>query len=153
MADNQITTSAAPPSDVRLDSSYDQVPYSVSAFPQTRPDLLASIATLFGMTPRDPNRCRVLELGCASGGNVIPMAIASPGSQFVGIDLSSRQISDGKAVVDALKLPNVDLRHLSITDLGDEWGQFDYILCHGVYSWVPPEVQEKVLAICRANLS
>jgi methyltransferase-like protein/SAM-dependent methyltransferase len=153
VAQNQSTTSTAPASDVRLDTSYDRVPYSVSAFPQTRPDLLATIATLFGMTPQDPNRCRVLELGCASGGNVIPMAIASPNSRFVGIDLSSRQINDGKAVVDALKLPNVDLRHLSITDLGDEWGQFDYILCHGVYSWVPPQVQEKILDICHRHLA
>jgi methyltransferase-like protein/SAM-dependent methyltransferase len=153
VAQNQLTTSTAPASEVRLDTSYDQVPYSVSAFPQTRPDLLATIATLFGMTPRDPDRCRVLELGCASGGNVIPMAIASPNSQFVGIDLSSRQINDGKTVVDALKLPNVDLRHLSITDLGEEWGQFDYILCHGVYSWVPSEVQEKILNICHRHLA
>src|SRR5690349_9400177 len=86
--------------DVHPASTYDQVPYSVSAFPQTRPDRLATIATLFGMSPRDPNQCRVLELGCASGGNLIPMALASPRSQFVGVDLSVRQITDGKAVVE-----------------------------------------------------
>jgi len=142
-----------PENDVQLVSTYDQVPYSVSAFPQTRPDRLATIATLFGMSPRDPARARVLELGCASGGNLIPMALAAPQSTFVGVDLSARQIADGKSVVEALNLTNVDLRHLSITDINDDFGEFDYILCHGVYSWVPPAVQDKILGICHHHLA
>ena len=73
------------------------MPYSVR-FPQTRPDRLAAIATLFGMEPAPPDRCRVLELGCASGGNLIPMGLSWPDSQFVGIDLSERQIRDGQQI-------------------------------------------------------
>ena len=30
---------------------------------------------------------------------------------------------------------------------------FDYIICHGIYSWVPAPVREKILAICRDNLA
>src|SRR5262249_14490411 len=41
----------------------------------------------------------------------------------------------------------------SILDIGPDWGQFDYILCHGVYSWVPPPVQDKVLDLCVTNLA
>ena len=137
----------------RRPSSYDQVPYSVGAFPQTRPDHLATLATLFGMTPAPAGNCRVLELGCASGGNLIPMALGDPHSRFVGIDLSSRQIADGQAVVRELALPNIELRHASILDVGDDLGRFDYILCHGVYSWVPPEVQARILQICKDNLA
>jgi len=129
-------------------SSYDAVPYSVCAFAQTRPDRLGAIAALFGMEPALPGTCRVLELGCASGGNLIPMALSWPGAQFVGIDLSQRQIDDGRCVVQELVLDNVDLRSLSILDASHELGMFDYILCHGVYSWVPPEVQNKILEIC-----
>src|SRR5688572_13636865 len=66
---------AAPPHDAQPAaapaSSYDAVPYSVGAFPQTRPDRLATVAKLFGMRPAPPSRCRVLELGCAAGGNLI----------------------------------------------------------------------------------
>jgi methyltransferase-like protein/SAM-dependent methyltransferase len=153
LTDPKTSPPDAAESDVRVVSSYDQTPYSVSAFPQTRPDRLATIATLFGMTPRGPDRCRVLELGCASGGNIIPMALASPQSHFVGIDLSARQIADGKAVAESLHLANVDLHHLSITDVSGDFGQFDFILAHGVYSWVPPEVQEKILDIVRQHLS
>ncbi len=134
-------------------SSYDAVPYSVNAFPQTRPDRLAAIAALFGLAAPPPSRCRVLELACASGGNLIPLALTSPDSTFVGIDLSGRQIADGQAVVRELSLGNVELKPLSILDVGEDFGTFDYILAHGVYSWVPPEVQDRILEICRRNLS
>jgi len=99
-----------------------------------------------------PDRCRVLELGTASGGNLIPMGFSWPESQFVGIDLSERQIREGQQVVRELELSNVDLKFLSILDVQRDLGMFDYILCHGVYSWVPPEVQDKILEICRSHL-
>lgn len=105
------------------------------------------------MQPARTSDCRVLELGCASGGNLIPMALSWPGGRFVGIDLSQRQIDDGKQVVQKLGLANVDLRCLSILDVSRELGMFDYILCHGVYSWVPPEVQNKILEVCRDHLN
>src|SRR5215218_6038847 len=82
------TAAAGGTSATRSGNTYDAVPYSVGAYPQTRPDRLATTARLFGMSPADPTRCRVLELGCAAGGNVIPMALAAPESGFVGVDLS-----------------------------------------------------------------
>jgi SAM-dependent methyltransferase/methyltransferase-like protein len=132
---------------------YDEVPYASRPFPQTHPDNLATVAALFGMAPPPVERCRVLELGCAAGGNLLPLAAALPGSRFVGIDLSRRQIDDGRRVVDALGLRNVELRHLSILDVGADFGQFDYILCHGVYSWVPAPVQDKILEVCAGHLA
>jgi methyltransferase-like protein/2-polyprenyl-3-methyl-5-hydroxy-6-metoxy-1,4-benzoquinol methylase len=134
-------------------SSYDAIPYSVGAFPQTRPDRLAILATLFGLNPASPARCRVLELGCAAGGNIIPMALAAPEAEFVGIDLSARQITDAQATARQLNLSNLDLRSLSILDIPEDFGQFDYILCHGVYSWVPPDVQDRILQVCARHLT
>src|SRR5258706_5874551 len=93
-------------------SAYDDVPYSVSAFPQTSPDRLATIATLFGMQPAPPRQCRVLELGCARGGNIIPMAMGYSQSRFVGIDLSSRQIAEAREVAAELKLQNLELKEI-----------------------------------------
>jgi len=132
---------------------YDQVPYPSFSFTQSHPDHLATLATLLGMDPPPVEHCRVLELGCASGGNLIPMAQGLPQSQFVGIDLSARQIADGQAMADALELKNVTLKHMNILDVDVNLGQFDYIIAHGVYSWVPPTVQDKVLAICKQNLT
>jgi methyltransferase-like protein/SAM-dependent methyltransferase len=132
---------------------YDEVPYASRPFPQTHPDNLATVATLFGMRPPPVERCRVLELGCAAGGNLIPLAVTLPRGQFVGIDLSGRQIDDGRRVVRALGLRNVELRRMSILDVGDGLGEFDYIICHGVFSWVPAPVRDKVLAVCAERLA
>jgi len=121
--------------------------------PQTHPDRLATIATLFGMNPAAVERCRVLELGCANGGNLIAMAEQMPGSHFVGIDLSARQIAEGQALVAELGLSNITLRQMSILDVTSDLGEFDYIICHGVYSWVPRDVQSKILSVCKQNLA
>lgn len=133
--------------------SYDQVPYPGLSYSQSHPDRLATIATLLGMDPPPVQGCRVLELGCATGANLIPMAQSLPESQFVGIDASARQIADGRATVDALDLKNVALKHTDILDIDVSLGQFDYIIAHGVYSWVSPKVQDKVLEVCKQNLT
>ena len=134
-------------------SSYDQLPYTSLAFPQTYPDHLATIARIFGLSPPNVAACRGLELGCASGGNVIPMAFNLPSSEFVGIDLSQQQVQDGQTSIAALGLRNIRIEHASIVDIDDTWGEFDYIICHGVFSWVERTVQEKILAIASRNLS
>lgn len=134
-------------------SAYDELPYEARPFPQTHPDRLATIAVLFGMRPAPTTSCRVLELGCASGGNLIPMAEQLPGSQFLGIDLSSRQIADGQAIIGALGLRNVTLRQEDLLAFDAAGATFDYVMCHGVYSWVPAAVQEKILDICARHLA
>src|SRR5207247_7326990 len=97
--------------------------------------------------------CRVLEIGCASGGNLLPMAEALPEASFLGIDLSERQINEGQQAIAALGLGNVELRHLNVLEIGPDFGLFDYIVCHGVYSWVPPVARDKILEVCRKNLA
>ena len=134
-------------------TSYDIVPYESNVFPQTHPDRLAVIGTLLGMRPAPVTRCRVLELGSASGGNLIPMAVGLPESTFVGIDLSNRQVETGRKQIEKLGVKNVELRQLDLRDVGKDLGQFDYVVCHGVYSWVPPAVQDKILSICKDNLA
>lgn len=140
-------------SETAAGNSYDDVPYDSFAYPHTHPSRLATVATLFGLNPPDVTKCRVLELGCAAGGNLIPMAEAFPDAEFVGIDLSGRQIADGARVVRECGLTNVKLLHASITDVDESYGPFDYVLCHGVFSWVPPEVQEAVFDVCAKRLA
>jgi len=132
--------------------SYDDLPYEGRVCWYSHPDRLAALATLYGMHPPAVDRCRVLEIGCGPGLNVIAIAQDLAGSHCVGIDLSPRQIASGQEVVDALGLPNVELRAADLLAVED-LDTFDYILCHGVYSWVPPPVQDKILAICARHLA
>lgn len=136
-----------------LATSYDEVPYESKPLYSTHPDCLAAAARLRGMQAPLASRCRVLELGCAGGGNLIPMAYGLPESHFVGVDLSHRQIADGQAIYERLGLKNIALHAASIADVNESWGQFDYIICHGVFSWVPPAIQDHILWVCRHLLS
>jgi methyltransferase-like protein/trans-aconitate methyltransferase len=134
-------------------TAYDAIPYTSFPFPQSHPDRLAAIAKMFGLDAPGVEQCRVLELGCSSGGNLIAMAQKYPNSRFLGIDASSRQIADGWKVIDALQLKNIELKQFDILDIGDDFGVFDYIISHGVYSWVPSSVQSKLLEVCRRHLA
>ena len=133
--------------------SYDVVPYPSAAFPQTHPDRMATIARIFGLAPPDIASCRVLEIGCAGGGNLIPMAFNLSGSQFTGIDLSRQHVTEANATIQALGLGNIRIEHASVDDVDRGWGEFDYVICHGVFSWVDAPVQDRILQVASDNLT
>jgi len=133
-------------------TAYDRVPYPGHPFAQTHPDRLATVATLFGLRPAHPASCRLLELGCGDGGNLVPMAYALPSSAFCGVDLSPRAIAHAGELRDALGLANVELHRADLTAL-PQLGAFDYVVAHGVYSWIAPEARDALLAACRAHLA
>lgn len=136
-----------------MTDTYDSVPYVSFAYAYTHPDSLCSLGRLFGLAPASPRRCRVLELGCASGGNLIPMAEQLPEAEFVGIDRSRVQIDRGRALVGELQLRNIRLEQADILRVDPQTiGSFDYVICHGVFSWVPREVQDRILALTAAVL-
>jgi len=55
--------------------------------------------------------------------------------------------------VAALDLKNIQLRHMDIMDVTADLGPFHYIIVHGIYSWVPDPVRDKILQICQQNLA
>ena len=137
----------------RTASEYDRIPYRSLPYPLTRPAHVAAIAQTFGLALPDVTTARVLEIGCAGGGNIIPLAAAFPDARFVGIDLSPVQIGQARERAAAAGLENIEFREGSVTEIDHGWGIFDYIVCHGVYSWVPPEVQEALLSALRRSLA
>ncbi len=136
-----------------LQRAYDQSPYQSLPFPQSAPERIAAIAHVFGVSTPDPSTARVLELGCASGGNLIPFTARNPRASALGIDLSGRQVADGQATIRALALANIQLRQADLSTLDETLGTFDYIICHGVYSWVPAHVRDALMRICERHLS
>jgi len=126
---------------------YDIVPYEDCPLVQTRPDYLGIIAKLMGLNAAPPDQCRVLELGCAGGGNIIPLACYWPQSQFLGIELSEKQAMFGNQLIEELQLPNIKILNKNILELDESLGTFDYVIAHGVYSWVPVEVQRYLLTL------
>src|SRR4051794_4450569 len=141
--------SNATPGAQEIQAVYDAVPYPGGAFNSSHPDHLRVTAALAGLTATvSTTHCRVLEVGCAIGSNIIPMAQTLPRSQFLGIDLSPRQIDTGRRIVEQLGLRNIELRSQNILDFSPDEGPFDYIIAHGVYSWIPEQVRDRLMQIC-----
>jgi len=134
-------------------NTYDRVPYDSYPYAQSHPRHLASIGRLKGLKTRDLSRARILELGCSSGGNLLPLAEQMPGCVCIGIDGSSTQIELGLQTLRESGLEGVTLRHEDIRSFNCNVEPFDFILVHGVYSWVPHDVQEKIFEICDRTLA
>jgi 2-polyprenyl-3-methyl-5-hydroxy-6-metoxy-1,4-benzoquinol methylase len=81
------------------------------------------------------------------------MAFGIPRSEFVGIDLAAKPVEIAQKTIFRLGLKNIRIEELDLMEIEACFGQFDYIIAHGIYAWVPEPVQEKILAICSANLS
>ena len=131
----------------------DHISYQSYAFPQSAPPRVAGLAQLFGLTPPPVATARVLELGCASGGNLLPIAARFPDARVVGVDFSPRHVEEARQRIAKLNLVNAEIRlgDIATLDLADE--AFDYIICHGVYSWVPPSAREAILRIAGRQLT
>lgn len=132
---------------------HDAVPYRHGAIPDSHPARIGAIARLLGIPSAPPDRCRVLEVGCAEGMNLLPLAERFPKSEFVGVDFSTNQIGVAEAARAACGIGNARLVCADLRTWKPDGGTFDYIIAHGVYSWVPAEVRERLLALCTEALS
>lgn len=130
-------------------TSYDTVPY-VSTGTSTSPVRMEATGRLLGLAAAGANAARVLEVGCGDGGNVIPMALALPGSAFLGIDSRPRR---SRRRARRRRRPGLRTRasRWDLAALPGEFGGFDYVIAHGVYSWVPAPVRAALLELVRAN--
>src|SRR4051794_16481456 len=131
--------------DDALARSYNDVPYTSSPDPARHPDRLATIGMLFGLDVAPVDTCRVLEFACGDGSNLVPIAALLPNASFVGFDFAAQPIAHARAMTEALGLANVRLLERDLRDLPEDLGTFDYIVVHGLYSWLPPAVRAHLM--------
>ena len=152
---NEKTSVAKDASDVieSLKNSYNELVYPSKSFGVTSVNSLEAKAKLWGLNPVPAKEARVLELGCSMGGNIIGQAVYHPEASYVGVDLSGSQIEIGNEIIEAIEFNNVKLVEQDILKIDKDFGIFDYIIVHGIWSWVPDVVKDKILEICNVNLS
>ena len=136
-----------------IKNSYNELLYKSKPFSFSVPVFLQSVSTLLGLNVADSKNCSFLELGSSFGGNMISQALFNPESKFVGIDLSEEQVKIGNEIIEYIGLDNIKLYAKNILDIDEDFGKFDYITTHGVYSWVPDNVKDKILEIFKNNLN
>lgn len=132
---------------------YSELGYKSMPFPYTTPATLEAYAALVGLSAPNPKTARVLELGATYGGNIISQALFNPDATFVGIELSQEQVEKGNEVIANAGLTNVSLIQSDIASIGSEIGTFDYIIAHGVYSWVDDGVKDSLLRLIDEHLA
>jgi protein-L-isoaspartate O-methyltransferase len=133
-------------------SAYNQVSYINSPYAQTHPSRLYVMGRLAGLNPPAVEKCRVLEIGASEGQNLIGMAMVLPSAEFVGIELAEVPVARGQKTIADLGLGNVRLLPMNILEIEEGFGEFDYIIAHGMYSWTPAVVRDKILAVEQAHL-
>lgn len=133
--------------------AYDLVDYPAHVFPQMHPSRLAAIGRLHGIPAASPRNCRLLEVGCGDGLQLVTLAMAYPDGEFVGVDLSANAIARGEALRARLGLDNLKLVAADLLRWDAGEAAYDYITAHGFWSWVPDVVRERLLALCEENLA
>jgi SAM-dependent methyltransferase len=132
--------------------AYDQVAYPSPMLDDVTPERLRASAILHGFAAPETSRASLLEIGCGDGINALAFAATAPQGKAVGFDLSLGAIEKGQAMLARTGLANVELHVGDIVSYAREGEQFDYITCHGVFSWVPPVVRGALLELIAARL-
>lgn len=128
-----------------------EIQYSYGSYPESTPQRMHTLARIFGCNAIDYKSASVLELGCAQGNNIIPLAVKYPQASFVGVDISSAQVAIGQKIITDLGLTNIQLECRNITEIDSEFGKFSYLIANDVFSAVGDEVRQKIFSIVKQN--
>jgi len=132
---------------------YDDLPYRSLPIEWTAPERLALASLLHGGPRPSLDGYRVLELGCGDGANILPLAYYRTHAKFVGVDGSQTAIATAEARRAELKLANLDLVHSNFLSADERLsGVFDFIIVHGIFSWVPEQTRDALFALCANRL-
>jgi protein-L-isoaspartate O-methyltransferase len=136
-----------------IQQHYESNPYPAMSHPLSDPAVSAVAARIGGLKTAHPAKARILEIGCCSGHNLIPLAIRWPGSECIGIDLAASSIQAAGSRALAAGLENVVFQVADLRSFQPQGGPFNFIIAHGFFSWVPDEVKAALLVFCRENLA
>jgi SAM-dependent methyltransferase len=133
--------------------AYNEVAYVSDPVPQCHPNRLATVGRLLGLETAPLATCRVLELACGEGINLLPPAASLPRAVFVGVDIAPAPLARAQQMADDLGLANVRLLQCDLAALPSDLGQFDYVIARGVHSWLPDEVRARLLPAIACHLA
>ncbi|WP_206957480.1 class I SAM-dependent methyltransferase [Trinickia acidisoli] len=119
------------------------------------PAWLDYVSALGGVEPRDLTRpFAYLDLGCGSAHSTIVNAGAFPHAQFHACDFNPAHIEAAARRVSNLGVHNIALHEAAFDALLDrDLPSFDFIVLHGVYSWVDADARRTLLEILSRKLN
>lgn len=133
---------------------FDELPYLAYPITQMAPEHLALTSLVHGGPRLALEGYRVLELGCANGANLLPLAWFRRHGDFTGLDASARQIALANESRDKLGLGNLKFINADFRTAKEQLeGPFDIIMAHGVFSWVPDDARDAMLELSSSLLA
>lgn len=131
----------------RRDGYVIDVPYPLHFHKEMQPVWLSHIAeTLACSAPDISQPYDYCELGCGAGINLLVAAAANPLGRYTGIDFNEHHIATARATARQAGIDNVTFVHAGFEDpLHEPMPSFDFIVCHGVWSWLPARMQAALL--------
>jgi SAM-dependent methyltransferase len=119
------------------------IPYLRDFKPALAPAWLDHVALVAGVEPPvRQNGFAWCDLGCGQGVTAAILAATHPNGVFHGIDAMAVHIDHARRLAAQAAIPNVSFHALDFATAIDlELPQFDYIVAHGVYTWIDRESQ------------
>jgi SAM-dependent methyltransferase len=143
---------------VRWDDGYvTDVAYTSNVYREATPSWLALTALLFAQRPPDLARpFRYADLGCGNGMTAVVVAATCPHAEVWGFDFNPAHIETARTWAAAAGLTNITFVETSFADLAARDAgalpEFDFIVAHGVLSWISPANQRLVIEIIGQRL-
>lgn len=133
-----------------------EVPYTLGYYKETSPIWVKWAVLIGGRKPPQDRNLRVLELGCGFGYNLCIHAACFPMMEFLGIDFNPAHVFHGNELARIGGLKNIRFEEGDFVELAKEWpsryGQFHYVILHGVWTWIAKPVREAAVEILKKAL-
>jgi SAM-dependent methyltransferase len=134
------------------DGYHAELAYPAFFHRELTPAWLATLLTALGYRAPDLSAPYTwCELGCGPGLTALITAAANPGGCFYAVDFDPAAIEHARALADEAALGKLRFLHTSFAELAqaDEAAlpPLDFIVLHGVLSWISPENRQAVRCI------
>ena len=128
--------------------------YVDTFFRELSPAWLGYVAALRGRPACSFDRpFTYMELGCGLGQSAVVNAGAYPAGEFHACDFNASHVEAGRTYAAAIGVGNVQFHECTFADLlSRDLPEFDFIVLHGVYSWVDTNARRAIREFMRQRL-
>jgi len=126
--------------------------YPAMSHPPAHPSVIAATALLGGIHLDPEKTWNILEIGCASGHHILPIAEQYPQARITALDLDARAIEEAQGLARLANLRNIEFHCADLAAWEAPSQHFDIIIAHGVFSWVPDSVKAAMISLCAQAL-
>ena len=136
------------------DTYLTDTPYTWGYYTELNPVFLNYVCVLNGHEARPLDRpFTYCDLGSGNGVTVTGLAQLFPQASFFGIDFNAEHVANGAALAADAKLSNIKFLHADFGALDARaLPDFDFVVLHGVYSWIDPETRNRVREFLAAKV-